>query len=305
MKGAARRSPTIDERADERQREALENLLRGGEGGPWGIFINTYELLDVIPAPISLSASSEHSGYKIGDYAELTMQPIRNPVTGAEVRASVVLPTGLVFNEGWCGCSTVFKVEGAVAYDHSGKQAEYAPFSYASAGLTANGHLLRTPRRAPRRGCRRSRRTRPCPATSGGEICTTGSPRSSARQMRPALEQPRRKEAAQERLALLVAEGLARLLVLDELERVEEPGPAQVADDRQVEQLRRASGGSSPAFSAHVLDDALAAHDLDVLERDRAMTGWPPNVIPCAYMPWPSRNGSIDASRAITAPIDA
>ena len=25
-----------DERADERQREALENLLRGGEGGPWG-----------------------------------------------------------------------------------------------------------------------------------------------------------------------------------------------------------------------------------------------------------------------------
>jgi hypothetical protein len=122
-----------DERADERQREALENLLRGGEGGPWGIFINTYELLDVVPAPISFNASSEHSGYKIGDYAELTMQPIRNPVTGAEVRASVVLPTGLVFNEGWCGCSTVFKVEGAVAYDHSGKQAEYAPFSYASA----------------------------------------------------------------------------------------------------------------------------------------------------------------------------
>lgn len=122
-----------DERADERQREALENLLRGGEGGPWGIFINTYELLDVLPAPILFNASSEHSGYKIGDYAELTMEPIRNPVTGAEVRASVVLPTGLVFNEGWCGCSTVFKVEGAVAYDHSGKNAEYAPFAYSGA----------------------------------------------------------------------------------------------------------------------------------------------------------------------------
>ena len=130
--GEARRSPIYDERADERQREALENLLRGGEGGPWGIFINTYELLDVLPAPILFNASSEHSGYKIGDYAELTMEPIRNPVTGAEVRASVVLPTGLVFNEGWCGCSTVFKVEGAVAYDHSGKNAEYAPFSYAA-----------------------------------------------------------------------------------------------------------------------------------------------------------------------------
>ena len=118
-----------DERADERQREALENLLRGGEGGPW---INTYELLDVLPAPFAIDASAEQSGFKIGEYAELTMEPIRNPVRGAEVRASVVLPTGLVFNEGWCAASTVFRVEGKVAYDHSSKQAEYAPFSYAS-----------------------------------------------------------------------------------------------------------------------------------------------------------------------------
>jgi hypothetical protein len=120
-----------DERADERQREALENLLRGGEGGPWGIFISTYELLAVLPAEIMFDASAEHSGYKIGDYSELRMEPIRNPVTGNEVRASVVLPSGLVFNEGWCGCSTLFKVDGGVAYDHSGKNAEYAPFSYA------------------------------------------------------------------------------------------------------------------------------------------------------------------------------
>src|ERR687885_595369 len=58
------------ERADERQREALENLVRGGEGGPWGIFINTYELLDVKPAPIEVKVDGEHSSYKIGDYAE-------------------------------------------------------------------------------------------------------------------------------------------------------------------------------------------------------------------------------------------
>jgi len=119
-------------RADERQREALENLVRGRKGGPWGIFINTYELLDVLPAPFAIDASGEESSFKIGDYAELRMESIRNPVTGNEVRASVVLPTGLVFNEGWCAASTVFRVEGKVAYDHSGKQAEYAPFSYAS-----------------------------------------------------------------------------------------------------------------------------------------------------------------------------
>ena len=58
------------------------------------------------------------------------MEPIRNPVSGAEVRAAVVLPTGLVFNEGWCAASTVFRVNDAVSYDHSGKNAEYAAFEY-------------------------------------------------------------------------------------------------------------------------------------------------------------------------------
>jgi len=122
-----------DERADERQAEALEALLRGGEGGPWGIFINTYELTGVQPVPVELEVDGERSRYKIGDLAELQMEPIKNPVSDAEVRGGVMLPTGLVFNEGWCAASTVFRVQGDVAYDHSGKQAEYAPFEYKSA----------------------------------------------------------------------------------------------------------------------------------------------------------------------------
>jgi len=79
---------------------------------------------------VELKVDGENSSYTIGDLAELRMEPIKNLVSGAEVRASVGLPTGLVFNEGWCAASTVFRVNGAVAYDHSGKQAEYAPFSY-------------------------------------------------------------------------------------------------------------------------------------------------------------------------------
>ena len=102
-----------DERADESQREAIETLARGEAGGPWGIFINTYELVGVHPAPF-----------------ELEMEPIKNPVTGDETRAAVVLPKGLVFNEGWCATSTHFSVKGDVEYDHSGKNTEYAEFEY-------------------------------------------------------------------------------------------------------------------------------------------------------------------------------
>ena len=96
------------------------------------------------------------------------------------------------------------------------------------------------------------------PATSGGEICTTGSPRSSARQIRPALEERGREEAAQQRLALGVVERLLRLLVLHELERVEEAGAAHVADDRRGRGASRARAEDALVL-AHVLDDAARA----------------------------------------------
>ena len=119
-----------DERADDSQREALETLVRGEAGGPWSIFINTYELVGVHPAPFEIELADERSRLKVGDAVELEMEPIKNPVTGDETRAAVVLPKGLVFNEGWCATSTHFSVKGDVEYDHSGKNTEYAAFEY-------------------------------------------------------------------------------------------------------------------------------------------------------------------------------
>src|SRR3954469_197818 len=54
----------------------------------------------------------------------------------------------------------------------------------------------------------------------------------------PLLEEPRREEAAQERLRLGVVERLARVLVLHQLERPQITGAAQVADDVELEQRR-------------------------------------------------------------------
>ena len=55
--------------------------------------------------------------------------------------------------------------------------------------------------------------------------------------VQPGVEERLGEEAAQQPLGLVVVEGLAGRLVLDELDAVEEPGAADVADDRQVEQL--------------------------------------------------------------------
>ena len=120
----------IDEQGDDAQREALETLVRGEQGGPWGLFINTYELLNVHSVSFDLELAEHRSRLRIADFVDLQMEPIANPVTGVEVHPGTVLPQGLVFEEGWYATSSTYRVEGNVAYDHSGKNTEFAPYSY-------------------------------------------------------------------------------------------------------------------------------------------------------------------------------
>ena len=121
-----------DERADDAQRHAIEALVRGRNGGPWGIFINTYELLDVRPEPFDLQLAGLASRAKVGDAMELELKPIKNPVTGAEVHPGAVLPEGLVCKEASFATSRTFRVSDGVAYDHSGKYTAIAPFEYSA-----------------------------------------------------------------------------------------------------------------------------------------------------------------------------
>jgi hypothetical protein len=123
----------FDERADEEQRDHLATLLRGEDGGPWSIFINTYSLEEPRPLPFEVRLAEHRSTLSIHGAVELAMEPIHNPVTGVEVHPGTVLPEGLVFKEGYYATSSVFTLSGdTVAYDHSRRNTEYAPFSYSS-----------------------------------------------------------------------------------------------------------------------------------------------------------------------------
>ena len=112
------------------QQQALTRLLRGDVGGPWSIFINTYELAGPHPAHFDVDVADHASIATVEGVAELELQPIRNPVSGAEVHPEMVLPEGLIVKRGGLAASKVFRVHGGVAYDHSGKYAAFGPFSY-------------------------------------------------------------------------------------------------------------------------------------------------------------------------------
>ena len=60
------------------------------------------------------------------------MEPIKNPVSGAEVTPGAVLPQGLIFKQGDFASSKTFRVSNGVSFEHPGKYAAIAPFEYSA-----------------------------------------------------------------------------------------------------------------------------------------------------------------------------
>ena len=121
----------IDERADDAQGAALETLAAGGVGGPWGVLGWTWE----VPggpqrARFDLHLDGITSRVVAGDVLELELEPIRNPVSGAEVHPGVVLPEGIVVRHGDLASSKRFRVANGISFEHSGRYTAIGPFEY-------------------------------------------------------------------------------------------------------------------------------------------------------------------------------
>ncbi len=121
----------IDERADESQRSAIQNLLGGQSGGPWKIISTTISKLHG-PQYVAFEVSIEdfEGHVRAGKLVDIAIEPVRNPVTGAEVHPRAVLPEGFVFKDACLGKSSVNRISGPVPFDHSGKYAASASYEY-------------------------------------------------------------------------------------------------------------------------------------------------------------------------------
>jgi hypothetical protein len=121
----------IDEKADERQRQAITTLLGGEAGGPWKIISTTIGRLHAPEfAPFEVKVADYHSSVTAGSILRIELEPVRNKVTQAEVHPRAVLPEGFVFKDAMLAASAAFTVNGPVSYDHTGRYAAAAPFEY-------------------------------------------------------------------------------------------------------------------------------------------------------------------------------
>lgn len=125
----------IDEKATKSQREAIVSIVAGkATGQPWDIFKATIELfLETKFAPFEWNFKGNHSSFKIGSFVHATLEPMRNPVSGADQSAHITLPQGFVFQEADIASTRSFAVfDSGIKYAHPGKDAHVARVHHSS-----------------------------------------------------------------------------------------------------------------------------------------------------------------------------
>ena len=128
--GSGEALPIVDERADEKQREALLRIMSGldtVEGGSFfQVFSTTYEKVhEPVVAPIDLDIDVEGRSARLNvpGVMEARGEPIRNAATGEESRSQIRLPQGFEYDvaeigRGWASTKGPIELELADSHAH-------------------------------------------------------------------------------------------------------------------------------------------------------------------------------------------
>lgn len=103
----------VDERADEKQRNALLRIMTGQDTDPFATMFAVYAstvatLHEPVFAPITLEIDVDGRRGRIfvDGYIDTVGEPIRNKISGAEARAQIVLPNGFEYAVAEIGSAT-------------------------------------------------------------------------------------------------------------------------------------------------------------------------------------------------------
>ena len=140
--GNGEAQPIIDERATPEQREALFAVL-SGQNSAEGTLFHIFSLIvtthhDPIFAPIEFQfdKAGRTARIVVPGVLETEVEPIRNPVTGAEHRIQVVMPEGFEHREGEIASSNI-RSTGAIRFETKGTHSTLANVVQTPQGVAA------------------------------------------------------------------------------------------------------------------------------------------------------------------------
>jgi hypothetical protein len=126
----------VDERATQEQREAIEEIASGAHGGAlFEIFAAIApDVRETLYLPIVIESDRERrtGAVRIPGIGESRAEPIRNPVTGEEHRARIVLPGGFEYTEAEVGNTVRVSVtsDAPLAFTHENTYAQFNAFDW-------------------------------------------------------------------------------------------------------------------------------------------------------------------------------
>jgi hypothetical protein len=128
--GSGKVAVFIDEKASDKQAEAITMILSGKAGGmPWEALAATIAVLEgPVRKPIEMKVDGTRSSLRIPGVLEMRQTPIRNPVSGEEKEVQIVYPKGGFFwNTGNITTTDVLEVNyGPIKFRHGGGFASYS-----------------------------------------------------------------------------------------------------------------------------------------------------------------------------------
>jgi hypothetical protein len=137
--GGGTRLTVVDESASAEQRDAIEPLTAGKHGGGYfEIFASVMSNeLGTVYAPIEVEADREArtASVRIGDLAESTIEPIKNPVTGDPHRVRIDLPDGFEYKHAEIGNTVHARVsaEDPLSFTLENTYGQLNPFDWTNA----------------------------------------------------------------------------------------------------------------------------------------------------------------------------
>lgn len=131
----------IDERADAKQRAAIEAISHGKETEPgsliWQVFsttVTTFLPTQFKPIDLAIDVNARTGKVRVPGLIDCDIEPIKNPVSGDPQQARVVLPNGFEFTEAEFASGNA-RSSGAIelVFDHS--HAHLAPIHWSTHGV--------------------------------------------------------------------------------------------------------------------------------------------------------------------------
>jgi hypothetical protein len=132
----------VDERADPKQRAALESISHGRETEPgkliWQVFSTTVTKVQTTlfkPIELAIDVKTRMAKVNVPGVIEASAASIKNPMTGADHQARMTLPTGFEFTEAEFVSGKSKGTAGTIKLEFDGTHAHLARIHWSTHGV--------------------------------------------------------------------------------------------------------------------------------------------------------------------------